>query len=101
MVTKNGQKSVKNGALGAQRSIFGAPGSISGCVGNAMFFGSLFGRSKIDKNRSLERSGADFSPRPACGAAATRRFGGPGLPGDGQLSKKIEDLMKKTTMREI
>ena len=76
MVTKNGEKYIKNGAMGAQKAIFGALGMILGCVGNALFFGSLFGRSKIDKNRSLERSGVDFSPRPLCNTAATRLQGG-------------------------
>ena len=76
MATTNGQKSIKNGALGAQKAIFGALGVIWGYVGNASFFGSLLGRSKIDKNRSLERSGADFSPRPACSAAPARLRGG-------------------------
>ena len=101
MVTKNGQKSIKNGALGAQKAIFGALGAILGCVGNAMFFRSLLGRSKIDKNRSLERSGADFSLRRVCNTAATRAFGGSGLPGGSQVSKKIDELMKITTMWQV
>ena len=99
MVAKNDQKSFKNGALGVQKAIFGALGAILGCVGNALFFGSLLGRSKIDKNRSLERSGADFSLRPACEVGIRRLrapWGQPSIKENRRFNENNDDVADLT-----